>query len=119
MPLVNVIVNERSYAIACDTGDEEHLQRLASHVDAKARELAKSVGSAGEQRLLLMAALVIADEYFDAAALAENRAEEIVQLSGAQDVVNAEVAATDQKAALAVTAAARRVEDIAARLAEA
>ena len=39
MPLVNVMVNNRAYTIACDEGEEEHLKELAAHVDAKTREV--------------------------------------------------------------------------------
>ena len=74
MPLVNVTVNDRTYTIACDEGEEEHLRELAAHVDSKVKELIESVGQAGEQRLLLMAALVIADSQFESLALLEKRA---------------------------------------------
>ena len=67
MPLVNVMVNARAYTIACDDGEEEHLKMLAAHVDEKVRELLGTVGQVGEQRLLLMAALLIADENHDLA----------------------------------------------------
>src|SRR5258708_33558843 len=63
MPLVNVMVNSRAYTIACDDGEEEHLKQLAAHVDAKAREVLGSVGQVGDARMLLMAALLIADEH--------------------------------------------------------
>ena len=63
MPLVNVMVNGRAYTIACDDGEEEHLRQLAATVDAKTREVLSSVGQVGDTRLLLMAALLIADEH--------------------------------------------------------
>ena len=63
MPLVNVMVNNRAYTIACDDGEEEHLRALAATVDAKTREVLSSVGQVGDTRLLLMAALLIADEH--------------------------------------------------------
>ncbi len=63
MPLVNVMVNGRAYTIACDDGEEDHLRTLAATVDAKAREVLSSVGLVGDTRLLLMAALLMADEY--------------------------------------------------------
>src|SRR6478752_3909035 len=62
MPLVNVMVNGRAYTIACDDGEEAHLKELAAHVDEKAREVLASVGQVGDARMLLMAALLIADE---------------------------------------------------------
>jgi cell division protein ZapA len=63
MPLVNVMVNNRAYAIACDDGEEDHLRQLAATVDAKTREVLSSVGQVGDVRLFLMAALLIADEH--------------------------------------------------------
>ena len=68
MPLVNVMVNSRAYTIACDDGEEDHLRELAAHVDTKVRELLESVGQVGDQRLLLMAAVLITDELFEARA---------------------------------------------------
>ena len=62
MPLVNVMVNQRAYTIACDEGEEEHLKELAEHVDGKVRELLGSVGQVGDARLLLMAALLVTDD---------------------------------------------------------
>ena len=44
MPLVNVMVNNRAYTIACDEGEEDHLRQLAGHVDGKVKELLESVG---------------------------------------------------------------------------
>jgi cell division protein ZapA len=116
MPLVNVMVNERSYAIACDEGQEEHLRKLAAHVDAKARELLKSAGQPGEQRLLLMTALTIADEYFDTRAELERRAQEIAQTTGAHENTVARIAETEHEAAAMLNTAATRIDEVAARL---
>ena len=66
MAQVSVPVNGRSYAIACDDGQETRIRRLAQYVDAKVAEFVGSVGQVGEARLLLLAALVIADELSDA-----------------------------------------------------
>jgi cell division protein ZapA len=66
MGQVAVPVNGRSYAITCDDGQETRIRRLAQYVDAKVAEFVGSVGQVGEARLLLLAALVIADELSDA-----------------------------------------------------
>ena len=66
MGQVSVPVNGRSYAITCDDGQEPRIRRLAQYVDAKVAAFVGSVGQAGEARLLLLAALVIADELSDA-----------------------------------------------------
>jgi cell division protein ZapA (FtsZ GTPase activity inhibitor) len=66
MAVVNVMVNTRAYTIACDDGEEDHLRELAGHVDSRVKELLSSVGQVGDSRLLLMAALLITDDMFEA-----------------------------------------------------
>jgi cell division protein ZapA len=66
MGRISVPVNGRSYTIACDDGQETRIRRLAQYVDAKVGEFVTKVGPVGEARLLLLAALVIADELSDA-----------------------------------------------------
>jgi cell division protein ZapA len=116
MPLVNIMVNERSYAIACDEGEQEHLQQLAAHVDAKARELLSGAGQPGEQRLLLMAALLIADEFFESRAELEKRGREMGKAMGSHEEAVGRIAETEHDAAAALDAATARVEEVAARL---
>ncbi len=117
MPLVNVMVNGRAYTIACDDGEETHLKELATHVDGKAREVLGSVGQVGETRMLLMAALLLADEHHDLVAkvghgAAPNSSEDTQKLH-----LKAEQA--ESQAADALESAAKKLEDIAARLAHA
>lgn len=115
MPLVNVMVNGRAYTIACDTGEEDHLKGLAAQVDAKAREVLGSVGQVGDARMMLMAALLIADEHHEmtskmGAGSVSDDEKKSLHLRAEQ----AESAAAD-----ALESAAKRLEDIAARLAHA
>jgi len=63
---VTVPVNGRSFTVACDDGQETRIRRLAQYVDAKIGEFVADVGQVGEARLLLLAALAIADELSDA-----------------------------------------------------
>jgi len=66
MGQVSVPVNGRFYAVSCDDGQEARIRRLAQYVDAKVNSFVASVGQVGEARLLLLAALTIADELSDA-----------------------------------------------------
>ena len=67
MAQVSVTINGRIYDIACDDGQEEHVAGLASYVDDRVAELARSIGQVGDARLLVMASLLIADELVEAA----------------------------------------------------
>ena len=116
MPLVNVMVNSRAYTIACDDGEEEHLRELATHVDDKVKELLGSVGQVGESRLLLMAALLIADEHHEAASQLHLKTQELASLAGAHSDTNGKLANADGSSADAFEAAARRLEEIGTQL---
>src|SRR5437763_8691299 len=113
MPLVNVTVNDRPYTISCDEGEEDHLRELAAHVDSKVRELIETVGQAGEQRLLLMAALLIADAHFESAALLEQRAQDLAQLTEGKEKLMQRLVELEERAAVALNSAAKRIDDIA------
>ena len=65
MAQVDVFVNGQSYRIACEDGQEDRLVDLAAMVDEKVAELVNQIGQVGSNRLLVMAALVIADELVD------------------------------------------------------
>ena len=65
MAQVDVSVNGQSYRIACEDGQEDRLVDLAAMVDEKVLGLVNQIGQVGSNRLLVMAALVIADELVD------------------------------------------------------
>ncbi|MFH1803840.1 MAG: cell division protein ZapA [Pseudomonadota bacterium] len=66
MAQISVRINGRSYDVACDDGQESRLLQLADYVNDRVAEIAGAVGQIGEQRLLVMASLLIADELADA-----------------------------------------------------
>ena len=116
MPLVNVMVNGRASTIACDEGEEQHLRDLAAHVDAKVRELLETVGQVGDQRLLLMAAVLIADEYFEARSRLESHAKHAGDLASAHEEISGRLHLSESQAISLMERSAKRAEDIAARL---
>ena len=61
----DVSVNGQSYRIACEDGQEDRLVDLATMVDEKVLDLVNQIGQVGSNRLLVMAALIIADELVD------------------------------------------------------
>ena len=74
MAEVALTINGHLHTLTCDDGQEARLRRLAEFVDARVARFVGSFGQVGEARLLLLAALVIADELSDAnEALREER----------------------------------------------
>ncbi len=104
MPEISLNINERTYQVTCDDGQEDHLRRLAGHLDERLQGLIGAVGQVGEGRLLVMASLMVADELFEA--YKENH--ELKAASGGPGQAGA--------AAAALEACAQRIETIAARL---
>ena len=51
--------------LSCDPGQEENLKELANHLDVKYDELKKNLGNIGENKLLLITAIKMVDDYFD------------------------------------------------------
>jgi len=62
MAQVSLQINGYGYILGCADGEEEHLFALASDLDRRIEEIKASSGPSGEARLLLMAALLLADE---------------------------------------------------------
>ena len=65
MANVNIKFNNKDYLLSCDDGQEESLKELANHLDSKYSELKKGLGNIGENKLLLITAIKIVDDYFD------------------------------------------------------
>jgi len=81
MANVSVKFNNKDYLLSCDDGQEENLIELANHLDAKYAELKKSLGNIGENKLLLITAIKIVDDYFDLLKKTKNTKKEFETLS--------------------------------------
>src|SRR5271154_6246673 len=113
MGQVVVKVNGRDFALNCADGQEARIRRLVQYVDAKIGEFAKNLGQIGEARLILLAALVIADELSDAnEALQQERSRAHVVAVPAGGLAIGAV----EDAAAGISGIAARIEAIAARI---
>jgi cell division protein ZapA len=104
MGQINVLVGGRAYTLACRDGEEDRLMRLAGHINRKTEDLRASLGQMGEPRMLLMAALLVADELFDTKDKAAKA-----------QAVNPQLPLDAGAAVGALTAAADRVDALLAR----
>ncbi|NBX67293.1 MAG: cell division protein ZapA [Proteobacteria bacterium] len=71
MSKVNINVNNKSFTIACDDGQEPRVQQLGKYVDERFRELNQAGAAPNESYTLVLTALVIADDMFEAKDQAE------------------------------------------------
>ncbi len=106
MAVVTVTINGHEYSVACDDGQEEHLQSLAEYIDKRVAELAEDLGQVGEARLMLMAGLTIADELSESVDEAES-------LTAQVESVRTETAGAARNT---IQEYASRIEQLAARL---
>ena len=65
MAQVTLQINGFSYVLGCNDGEEAHLQSMAAEVDRRIDRVKSSAGPSGEARMLVIAALLMADEIHD------------------------------------------------------
>lgn len=73
MAEVNITLNGRIYEIACDPGQEGRVVDLAAYIDQRLMGIARSGGAYNDAHLLVLTALVLADELYEARDIAANR----------------------------------------------
>jgi cell division protein ZapA len=66
MAQVSVTIDGRKYRLACNEGEEARLESLAGVIDDKIGEMRAAFGEIGDQRLVIMAALTMADNLAEA-----------------------------------------------------
>ena len=122
MAHVTVTINAKTYNLACDDGEEEHLTKLAREIDRRVVKLKSDLGQGDETRLMLMAGLTVADDLVLSNERIQELEEELAGLKNeflGPESKNATARAhgfDEDKCATLLESAARRMEDIAGRL---
>jgi cell division protein ZapA len=118
MAAVTVVVNGRSYKIACNDGEEDQLRNLASTVNDRVQDVVAMVGQIGDLRLLLMAAMLIADELATQNEKLDATQKAIAELQSANAQLQTQTGDAEGIAADQLEAAAGRIEAVLATLTE-
>lgn len=116
MSEVSVSIAGRDYRLACDDGQEEHLQSLGAMIDTKISDMRKHFGEIGDMRLAVMATIVIADELSEAKKKIAALDEKIARLQNADAKAVAESEQQVEQAVDVVENLAERLETLAADL---
>ena len=81
MANVSIKFNNKEFLLSCDDGQEEHLEELLIHINQKFNDLKNNLGNLGENKLLLITAVKIMDEYYETKKKVEQKRNELKDLS--------------------------------------
>ena len=81
MANVNVKFNGKEFLLSCEDGQEEHLQELAVNLNEKFNNLKSTLGSIGENKLLLITSITVMDEYYETKKKIEKNKNELLKLT--------------------------------------
>ena len=81
MANVSIKFNNKEFLLSCEDGQEEHLEELLIHINQKFNNLKNDLGNLGENKLLLITAVKIMDEYYETKKKVDQKKNELNDLS--------------------------------------
>ena len=81
MANVSIKFNNKEFLLACEDGQEEHLEELLIQINKKFNNLKNDLGNLGENKLLLITAVKIMDEYYETKKKVDQKKDELKNLS--------------------------------------
>ena len=81
MANVSIKFNNKEFLLACEDGQEEHLEDLLIQINKKFNSLKNDLGNLGENKLLLITAVKIMDEYYETKKKVDQKKDELNDLS--------------------------------------
>ena len=117
MAQVNVTISGKTYRMACEDGQEEHLTGMAEQLNQSIEHLRERFGEIGDQRLTVMAAITLADQNTEAEHRLQQLRAEVAGLEEARAAVVERQAGVEDEIASAINEMAAQVEALAGRVA--
>ena len=81
MAIVSIKFNGKEFLLSCEDGQEEHLEELLIQINKKFNNLKNDLGNLGENKLLLITAVKVMDEYYETKKKVEKKKDELKNLS--------------------------------------
>jgi cell division protein ZapA len=113
MPQVTVTIAGKMYRMACDDGQEEHLNGLASRLDGTINDLRGVFGEIGDQRLTVMSAITVLDQLSEAERRLGALEQEVARLRENRDGLESRQGDLEARLAGRLTEVAERIEAVA------
>lgn len=116
MAQITVTIDAKTYRMACADGEEDHLVGLAAEVDGRIAELRKGFGEIGDQRLTVMAAIMVSDELSEARKRVAELEENLAAATGRQEDASRSAASGREVLAETMNRVSEEIERIALKL---
>lgn len=116
MAQVTVTIDGKAYRMACDEGQEEHLIDLAQRFDRYVTHLKDSFGEIGDQRITVMAGIMVMDELAEMQKRMHGLESEIATLRKTRDEALVKADRNDAALTGQLAELASRIEAVAAKL---
>ena len=110
MGQVSVTLNGRTYRLECGSGEEAHLIELSEYLAAHVETMKHKFGQVGDDRLILMAALMVTDELWEARRHIEEMKTVLAELKRDRSTADETMRSMQADLAARVSAAAQRLE---------
>ena len=81
MANVSIKFNGKEFLLSCEDGQEEHLEELLIQINQKFNNLKNELGNLGENKLLLITAVKVMDEYYETQKKIDQKKNELKDLS--------------------------------------
>ena len=81
MANVSIKFNGKEFLLSCEDGQEEHLEELLIQINQKFNNLKNELGNLGENKLLLITAVKVMDEYYETKKKVDQKKNELRDLS--------------------------------------
>ena len=81
MANVSIKFNGKEFLLSCEDGQEEHLEELLIKINQKFNNLKNDLGNLGENKLLLITAVKVMDEYYETKKKVDQKKNELRDLS--------------------------------------
>ncbi|MCJ8150568.1 cell division protein ZapA [Shinella sp. H4-D48] len=116
MAQVTVQIDGKAYRMACEEGQESHLEDLAAGFDRYVGHLKEQFGEIGDLRITVMAGIMVMDELNDVTRRLETLEKETEQLRSGREGVLVEVSRSEEAIAQALGELTNQIQGMAAKL---
>ncbi|MCG6859332.1 MAG: cell division protein ZapA [Salaquimonas sp.] len=118
MAQVTVSINGKTYRMACEEGQEQNLRELAERFNSYVGQLKGAFGEIGDQRLTVMAGIMVTDELQEAARRIRTLEADLETLRSSRDEALGKAYSAESELARQVHGIAERIEAVGAKLAQ-